>query len=278
MRQLTTEYECFTLRWKWDYGATVTDSTLSHLTICTSQACQEEAGISSSLQFLLQLRNVLKKEYTSVPDLLLWLSRDSHTFQHTILFWNQKHASFLKTQSLTSEVLGNCVVCLLECDELACSHPVLASFLLHGFFSTVQPDPGMDRGEAGAQESVWHNCNNWGSVCEASRWERERENRSAVMVCITGRDDYTLVTYTHYSLWATLLNGDWVWACICIRLSLSGMGEEQFELWPQCGHIEDLRTLCNNETLLFTVMAVKVHSHWQPLNRWRSESRCAVGL
>lgn len=171
-----------------------------------------------------------------------------------------------------------CVVCLLECDELACSHPVLASFLLHGFFSTVQPDPGMDRGEAGAQESVWHNCNNWGSVCEASRRERERENRSAVMVCITGRDDYTLVTYTHYSLWATLLNGDWVWACICIRLSLSGMEEEVFELWPQCGHIEDLRTLCNNETLLFTVMAVKVHSHWQPLNRWRSERRCAVGL
>lgn len=34
----------------------------------------------------------------------------------------------------------------------------------------------------------------------AGESERETENRSAVMVCITGRDVYTLVTYTHYSL------------------------------------------------------------------------------
>jgi len=145
------------------------------------------------------------------------------------------------------------------------------------FFFTVQPDPAMDRGEAGAQESVWHNCNNWGSVCEASR--REKEKTGLLLGC-------ALLEETTTRLWLTVIilcglhywMGIWSGHAFNIRLSLSGMEEEEFELWPQCGRIEDLRTLCNNETLLFTVMAVKVHSLWQPLNRWRSESRCVVGL
>jgi len=61
------------------------------------------------------------------------LTRLSHIPTHHLAL-ESKTRLLLKIQSLTSEVLGNCVVCLLECDELACSHPVLASFLLHGFF------------------------------------------------------------------------------------------------------------------------------------------------
>lgn len=149
-----------------------------------------------------------QKEYSSVPDLLLWLSGGlSHIPTNHLVLESKTRLLFKNSKSDLRSAWELCVFCLLECDELACSHPVLASFLLHGFFSTVQPDPRMDRGEAGAQESVWHNHNNWGSVCEASRRKRERENWRAVLVCITGRDDYSLVTYTHCSLWATLLSG-----------------------------------------------------------------------
>lgn len=198
MRQLTTEYECFTLRWKWDYGATVTDSTLSHLTICTSQACQEEAGISSSLQFLLQLRNVLKKEYTSVPDLLLWLSRDSHTFQHTILFWNQKHASFLKTQSLTSNLcLGTALfACWSVMSWLAhiLSWP-LFSFM--DFFSQCSLIQGWIE-ERLEPRNLFGIIATIEALCVRPAGEREKEKTGVLLWC-------ALLEETTTRLWLTLI-------------------------------------------------------------------------
>lgn len=120
----------------------------------------------------------------------LGLSQDTDTFQHTGLFWIQKPRPHLNIQCLTLEVLGN------SCRLLAgvwwagflASCPGLFSPSQTFFFSTVQSDPGMDGwidgGGAGAQESVWHNRNNWGSVCvrPAGR-EREKQKTGVLLWC-----------------------------------------------------------------------------------------------
>ncbi len=100
------------------------------------------------------------------------------------------------------------LVCLLECDELACSHPVLASFLLQGFFPQCSPIQGW-REEGLEPRNLFGIIATIESLCArpVSESERESENRSVAMVCITGRGDvYMLVTCTHYYLWATLLS------------------------------------------------------------------------
>lgn len=73
-----------------------------------------------------------------------------------------------------------------------------------------------------AQESVWHNPNNWVSV-----WE-SRETEKSLLWCISPQD-----TFTYLILCATLLD---------VHLFTLEMEEEEFDLWP------DLRVLCHDET------------------------------
>lgn len=110
--------------WCYSHGHTV-----SHSTICTPQA-----GISSSLHFHSQLRNVLKR---SIPQSQICLCDSHGTLTHS----NKPSCSGIKNMPPFKNPRSDlwsawelCVFCLLQCVELACSHPVLASFLLHGFF------------------------------------------------------------------------------------------------------------------------------------------------
>lgn len=138
-------------------------------------ACREEAGMYLFISTVpLTAKKCPQREYSSDPASVT-LTGPCHIPTHHLVVETKILPPFKNPKSDLRSAWE--LVCLLECDELACSHPVLASFLLHGFFSTVQPNPWKEGGGAGAQESVWHNRNNWGSVCKASRreWERNRK-------------------------------------------------------------------------------------------------------
>ncbi len=209
---------CFTLRSKWGYGATIRDRTLSH----SQHVERKQAGISSSLQRHSEPRNVLER---SIPQsLCLGLSRDPDTFQHIITLWKQK------SKVWPPKCLETCLLAGVWWAGLLTS--CLGLFSPTRIFSTVQPDPGIEGGGAGAQESVWHNRNNWGSVCKASRreWERNRKQECCYGVHYWKRrrlhacDLHSLLSVGY------ITEQDWVWACICIRLSWSGTEEEEFDL------------------------------------------------
>lgn len=171
---------------------------------------------------------------------------DSHgTLTHSNTssrFENKNPAPFQKSKVWPPKCLGTCLLAGVWWAGLLTS--CLGLFSPSRIFSTVQPDPGMDGGGAEAQESVWHNRNNWGSVCEASRqeWERNRKQECCYGVHYWKRRLHACDLHSLFSV-GYITERDWVWACICIRLSWSGIEEEEFDLWPHCDRIEDLRTL-----------------------------------
>lgn len=176
---------CFTPRWKWGYGH---GHTVSHSTICTPQA-----GISSSLHFHSQLRNVLKR---SIPQSQICLCDSHGTLTHSNKP-SKNMPSFKNPRSDLWSAWELCFFCLLECDELACSHPVLASFLLHGFFPQCSLIQGWIE-ERLEPRNLFGIIATIEALCARPAGEREKEKTGVLFWC-------ALLEETTTRLWLTLI-------------------------------------------------------------------------
>ncbi len=217
--QLSTEHQCVSL------------SDQSEVMVLQSGTGHSHTHSMSrgSRQVFLHLYSATQSQEMSSKGVFLnpcvWDSHGTlHTFQHIITLWKQK------SKVWPPKCLETCLLAGVWWAGLLTS--CLGLFSPTRIFSTVQPDPGMEGGGAGAQESVWHNRNNWGSVCKASRreWERNRKQECCYGVHYWKRrrlhacDLHSLLSVGY------ITEQDWVWACICIRLSWSGTEEEEFDL------------------------------------------------
>lgn len=196
--QLSTEHQCVSLSGESEVMSLQSRTGHSH----THSMPQ---GSRQVFLHLYRAKKCPRKEYSSIPASVT-LTVPWHIPTHHHVLKTNVLPPFKNPKSDLRSAWE--LVCLLECDELACSHPVLASFLLHGFFPQCSPIQGWTE-EGLTPRNLFGIIATIEALCArpVGESERETENRSAVMVCITGRDVYMLVTCTHYSLWATLLSG-----------------------------------------------------------------------
>lgn len=90
-----------------------------------------------------------------------------------------------------------CFFCLLECDELARSHPVLASFLLHGFFPQCSLIQGWIE-ERLEPRNLFGIIATIEALCARPAGEREKEKTGVLFWC-------ALLEETTTRLWLTLI-------------------------------------------------------------------------